>query len=677
MFLLQRDPPQELRPYQRDAVNAAKDGWFRRKARILSLATGAGKTTIAAQAVVEVLKPETERCLFLVHTEELVYQIRDRVQLQYGYTLRPMYGSAPGLGVVMADEKDHNARIIIASRQTLQSGKRLQAVLSHGVIDILIVDECHHISPNNSYHKIVQSLKDANPDIRLLGVTATPYRADKKALQVVFDEIGYTWSLLDGIRDGYLVPPTRIRVRTRVDMRGIKMRAGDYASEELLGILEANNWIDLAISAYFKYFGETNRQVMAFFPSIAQSKMFAEELNKRGVLAAHVGDDTPKSKKNNERLRLREDFAAGKIRVMCSMDLYREGVDIPRTDGILWCRPTKNKGVFIQCIGRGVRLFPGKKDCLVIELATEDVFAVSVGELVGGKLRKCENKECRADFWLGLPACPVCGQLIPPPEPKEEELESDNRLLGAMIETENGGDLDGIGLIDEVLSIFDTMKASWHTDQHARQSASLGFGCGALFIMPPDRWDAEARTIRLRERIGHGLEMLADLETAAGDNLDDANLRVNLLEQIGLLEAEMSRIKNYSVYHVTEDKKVAFIRSEGDLNHVVAMADLDCYALAGAAFNNEAAKLANWRKQEASPKQWDLLHGLKRDRAVRMAQCIPAEVPANISMGHLSAIISHAILLPALLAWIEYNTLPEPEQYSGPADDERMVAIQR
>lgn len=135
--------PQTLRDYQRAAIDAIKAAWRAGEvAPMAALATGAGKTTIFAQLLVEAIDPATERALVIAHTEELVRQPYERIANQFGGKLDGYFTDrhAPGLGIVMADEDAADARIVVATRQSLHA-KRLRKLLQYGVFKLLVIDE--------------------------------------------------------------------------------------------------------------------------------------------------------------------------------------------------------------------------------------------------------------------------------------------------------------------------------------------------------------------------------------------------------------------------------------------------------------------------------------------------------------------------------------------------------
>jgi superfamily II DNA or RNA helicase len=295
-----RSNPQNVRPYQREALVAWKIGWTKRndKGQFLrlpfSLATGAGKTTIIAQGLREMLDPTKQRALVVAHREELITQPYERIRNQFA-ELESWYvilnSFVPGIGIVMAAQNDYSARIVVATVQSL-SEARVEQILEAGMIDIFIVDEAHH-DYLNTYARVEKQLRAKNPDLKKAGFSATWERTDKKPLSAGYDEVdgphkpfAYEWSVLDGITQGFLVPPTCLQVQSSVDLSAVPTVAGDYNQKQLASMLEAANWPDLAVDAAEKYLLPTRKHIISFFNNVENSKTFVEHLNKRGITAA-------------------------------------------------------------------------------------------------------------------------------------------------------------------------------------------------------------------------------------------------------------------------------------------------------------------------------------------------------------------------------------------------------
>lgn len=474
LFEERKYKPQEPRTYQMDAIIAIEAAWARGIRALIAVATGGGKTTIIAEALKRNLDPRERRGIVIAHTEEIITQLSDRIANQYNGVLDSHYGAifAKGIGVVMAEQNDYSARIVVATRQSLHS-KRLAQILNSGRIDYVVIDEAHHAAPGNTYLDIVDEIRRHNPEVKILGVTATPKRSDELALGAAFDEIVYEWLIPEGIRAGYLVPATRIKVSTEVSLSAVANAHGDYNTSSLVNILETSNWDVLAYRAYKEYILNTGRLALAFFPSVAMSRQFVGLLQADGIKAAHIDGTTPK----DERRKILGEYKAERLQIVSNMGVLTEGFDEPKTAAILMARPTRSPTLFTQIVGRGLRPYPGKADCLLIDLAVTDVRALERGDLIG---RMVFCKGCGAEHFEGLRACPRCDYVRPLKErvrdgaPVLPEEEEEARKLS-----------EGGRLVAHYETIFEKAFAAWYSGDDGFFSCTLSFEQGAYIIMPP------------------------------------------------------------------------------------------------------------------------------------------------------------------------------------------------
>lgn len=343
-----------LRPYQREAINAVTAAWaegIRRPAIVL--ATGLGKTVIFSQLASEFIERTGHRVLILVHRDELASQAMDKIR-----------GIAPHLSVgkVKAQDNDVHASVVVASVQTLSRPARLKDLLewqeSAGPIGLIITDECHHsVSP--SYVKIY----DAFPDAVQLGVTATLARGDGIGLGSVVDEVVYERSIAWGIKKKFLSPVRGVAVRAPdLDLSRVKKSGGDYQADDLGRALATCGALDAIPKAYAEH--ASDRSGVVFSPTVETAEYTAEVLREAGITSAVISGTTPR----DERARIFEDHRTGRVQVLSNCMVLSEGWDGPHTSCIVMARPTQSNPLYIQCIGRGTRTYPGKTDCLVLDI---------------------------------------------------------------------------------------------------------------------------------------------------------------------------------------------------------------------------------------------------------------------------------------------------------------------
>ena len=325
--------PQTLRDYQERAVTAIQEAWNAGEAAPLAaLATGAGKTTIISELLRQAVNPHSERALVVGHTEEIIFQLRDRIANQFAGELDERFTDrySPGIGIVMADNDAADARIVVATRQSLHP-TRLQKLLLYGKFDYLLIDEAHHAAPGTTYLDIADALRAANDNLKIAGFTATPKRTDEHALAALWTSIAYQWLIPDGIATGYLVPVTRVKVTTEVDLSDVRSSHGDYTTTKMVSVLDTANWDELALRAYQQHIAPTDRLSLAFFPSVEMSQQFAERLRAQGVAAAHLDGNTPK----DQRRAMLTEYKTGKLRVLSNFGVLclDAETEILTTDG--------------------------------------------------------------------------------------------------------------------------------------------------------------------------------------------------------------------------------------------------------------------------------------------------------------------------------------------------------
>ena len=363
------------RPYQTEALNAVlksyKDGV---KRQLISLPTGCGKTIIFG-LVAEAMK---ERTLVLAHREELLRQAEQKIKLVY---------PEADTGILQADQRSGlDAEICIASVQT---AIHHTAELAERDYKLLICDEAHH-AVSNSYMKVFNDLGfTADADKLLLGVTATAFRGDNLGLKSAFDNIVFERSIAAMITGGYLCPPRGLQVATNVDIANVKVQHGDFNAGELEDAINTDARNNLIVKSYINH-GE-NRHGVVFAVSVKHAKYLAKCFRDKGITCEAVYGDMPK----DERQDVLQRYENHGLQLLTNVGVLTEGWDVPDTDIVLMARPTKSKTLYIQCIGRGLRLAPGKQDCLIIDFTdnTKRHDICGFGTLFGKDLMPNEPKE--------------------------------------------------------------------------------------------------------------------------------------------------------------------------------------------------------------------------------------------------------------------------------------------
>lgn len=319
-------------------------------------ATGTGKTLISAFDYRRFRRNNSSaRLLFIVHREEILKQSLD--------VFRSVLKEANfGELFVGTYNRPSSAEHLFVSIQTAES-RKLYENMAADYYDFIIVDEFHHAAAN-TYQNILKHFK---PKI-FLGLTATPERSDGNSILDYFDgRIAAEIRLPEAINRKLLCPFQYFGVSDDVDLSNLRWTKGGYDKKELSNIYtidrhvaetRASHIVD-AISYYVT--NASTMKCIAFCVSIEHANFMSAFFNTRGLSSIALSADTPKDERKNAKNRL----ISGEIKIICVVDLYNEGVDIPAVDTVLFLRPTESLTVFLQQLGRGLRLYEGK-DCLTV-----------------------------------------------------------------------------------------------------------------------------------------------------------------------------------------------------------------------------------------------------------------------------------------------------------------------
>lgn len=328
-----------IREYQTVALQKIDSGWNQFDKQLLAAATGSGKTIISAFITKEWIG-RGKRVLFLAHREELLLQTLDKF--------------SKACGIIPQLEKAENrasltAQVVVGSIQTFIS--RMER-WPENHFDLIIVDECHR-SISDSYQQV---LKRFDKHAKVLGITATPDRGDKRELGEYFQNIADEISLLSLIEKGFLSPVTIQAAPLKIDLSGVKQTAGDFDANDLDCVLVP--YFDQIVDAIKHY--APNRKTLVFLPLIATSKSFVEMCVSKDVRARHIDG------KSEDRREILASFARREFDLLSNSMLLTEGYDDPEVDCIVNLRPTRSRPLYAQIVGRGTRIFPPTKKNLLI-----------------------------------------------------------------------------------------------------------------------------------------------------------------------------------------------------------------------------------------------------------------------------------------------------------------------
>lgn len=348
----------ELRPYQDEIVTQYSERLKERGARFLIQApTGSGKTIMFSAIIKNLVAqyPDRVRFLIMAHRKELITQAKDKL-----LTVAPELKDKVGVYSASCGEKKEK-QITIASPQTL---------IGHdfGAFSIVIIDECHRlplVGKDSTYEKILDRLFELNIDTRLLGFTATPFRMGHGYIyggneKNWFGELNYSITI-DYMQQNCYLTQDKYKVVSGIEkeLKKVKKSMGEYNLTELTEVVTKKVHIESATDAIKKY-AENRKHIVVFTVGIAHAEMLA---NLMGGLAVHS------KLKKAEREEILGKFERGEVRFLFNVDILTEGYDCAIVDCIVLLRPSMSTALYVQMVGRGLRLSEGKENCLVLDIA--------------------------------------------------------------------------------------------------------------------------------------------------------------------------------------------------------------------------------------------------------------------------------------------------------------------
>lgn len=350
------------RPYQEEAV-ASLFYYFQNNNGnpVIAMPTGTGKSIVIAMFLKQVLVDyQNQRFLILTHVKELIKQNAEK--LREFWPMAPIGIYSSGLG-----KKDIMQPIIFGGVASVVNNPEL-----FGFRDLLIIDECHLLSQKSGsmYQRIILKLKEINPALKVIGLSATPFRLGQGKItddglfnDICFDNTGLSeFSKL--IYDGYLAPLIPKKMNTEIDVSGVKIVNGDYDNKQLNIAIDKKEITYHALTETIEY-GAARQSWLIFASGVEHAKHVSEMLNSFGISSIAIHSDMP----DQERDKAIEAFRKGDYRAIVNNNILTTGFDHPPIDLIVMLRPTMSPGLWVQMLGRGTRPSPGKANCLVLDFA--------------------------------------------------------------------------------------------------------------------------------------------------------------------------------------------------------------------------------------------------------------------------------------------------------------------
>jgi len=431
-----------LRPYQQAAVTALEQWDYAADGNpLLVVPTGGGKSLI--QAAYIAANPEA-RVLCVTHVKELVAQ-------NHGAYLQicPDQSHDKSVGIYSAGlrRRDTDSHVLFAGLQSVHRHPE-----KFGWFDIVIVDEVHRVPKKGAgmYLSLFEALRKTNPELRIVGMTATPFRTDSGSLTVgedrMFHGTAYECDMTSLIEQGYLSDVHCRGTASAIDTKGVHVRAREFVAEELERRAMVDGLVEKSCVELVKR-AEDRRSWLLFCTGISHAGSVAKELREvHGITCGEVYGHTP----IDERDEVIRAYKAGEIRALVNCSVLTTGFDAPQTDVIALLRPTMSPVLYCQMVGRGLRLAPGKTDALVLDFGgnvmrhgpINDVrLSQDAREQAATKsapVKECP--ECHSFMPSAVMMCTACGHKWPLKMPSHDEMPAD----GVLVIRNKCGDATGV-----------------------------------------------------------------------------------------------------------------------------------------------------------------------------------------------------------------------------------------
>jgi DNA repair protein RadD len=416
-----------LRPYQQRAIDQLYD-WFRgnKGNPCLVMPTGSGKSHIVAALCKDALQkwPQT-RILMLTHVKELIEQNAQKMRQHWANAPMGIYSASIGKRQIDA--------ITFAGIQTVRNKSE-----EIGRVDLCIIDECHLVSHKDegSYRKLINDLKDINPAMRVVGLTATPYRLGHGLItdgDALFDDLIEPVTISDLIYLGHLAPLSSKITTLKYDLSKVHKRGGEYIDSELQKVMNDSGKNIRVVREILALAGDRKAWLL-FCSGVDHAHNLAQLLNAHNIPAACIDGETPKE----DRERILSDFKAGRYRAITNCQVLTTGFDYPDIDLIAMIRPTMSPSLYVQMAGRGMRPKSHTDHCLVLDFAGVvaqhgPITAVEPPKKGGSgdgeaPVRFCD--ECHEICHISAKTCPACGYVFPLEEDKNDYKLRNDDIMG-------------------------------------------------------------------------------------------------------------------------------------------------------------------------------------------------------------------------------------------------------
>lgn len=432
-----------LRPYQREAVDALYDYWSNGRGSnpLIVAPTGAGKTAIIAQIVSDAMSFSGTRVMILTHVKELLEQGANGLVRMYPEADFGFYSASIG-------QKRLDKPITFAGIQSVWQ----RAYDMIPAPDIVLIDEAHMLPKKSEtrYNKFITDLRTCNPKLKIVGLTATPYRLDSGYLHkgdgAIFDGIAYDIPVGMLMDQGYLSPVISKGGLSQIDLSNVHMRGGEFIESELAAAASDPELVRKTVEE-ITTLGADRKAWLLFASGVKHAEMLADGIRSKGFSCDVVTGSDNMSGRDGKIAS----FKAGRTRCLVNVNVLTTGFDVPSVDLVAIVRATASTGLYVQIVGRGTRLAEGKENCLVLDYGQnverhgfiDAVNPKAQGGGGGGDAPAKQCPECQSMLPTAVRVCPECEHEFPAPELNHGHASYGGAIMSSQVVPE-WLDVDGV-----------------------------------------------------------------------------------------------------------------------------------------------------------------------------------------------------------------------------------------
>ena len=427
-----------LRDYQRDSVEATYRYWADGKGEnpLIVAPTGAGKTAIIAQLIKDAVDGGA-RVLVLSHVAELLKQGREGL-----LKLCPELMGEIGFYSASLKQKRLDKRITFGGIQSIW--KRAYDIVP--APDLILVDEAHLVPPisETRYGSFFDDILICNSEVKIVGLTATPYRLGSGRLDTgegaLFDGIAHDIEIQMLIDRGFLSPVIAKGGKRKIDLSEVKKRGGEFIEADLAKAATADGLVEETVAEICDV-GADRKSWLIFSSGVDHAMQLKAEVAYHGHAVGIITGDTPQER----RAQIIADFKAQRLRALVNVNVLTTGFDAPGVDLVAMVRATASPGLYVQIVGRGTRIAPGKENCLLLDYGSNVVRHGFIDQIKAPKDKRegddgvapaKECPQCDGLNYAGVRVCVYCGYEWPAPKPEHETRAYSGAVLSSQVKSE-------------------------------------------------------------------------------------------------------------------------------------------------------------------------------------------------------------------------------------------------